>query len=217
MPTTDPIQNASGNNKNILSKENPDGFYKKNLVIFASGAGTNAREIINYFKTSITAAVILIVCNKKEAGVIAIAEENNISVLMVERQHFLIGDAYVPELKKVKADLIILAGFLWKIPSTLLIAFPNKIINIHPALLPNYGGKGMYGKRVHEAVLQAGEVQSGLTIHFVNESYDDGATILQVACPVLEGDTAEKLAERILKLEHLYYPKVIDDLCKTLV
>ncbi len=216
MQTPEPIKNAASNNKDVPSAVQHDVYSKKNLVIFASGAGTNARQIINYFQASVSAAVILIVCNNKEAGVIAIAEENNISVLMLEKQRFLIGDAYVPELKKVKTDLIVLAGFLWKIPAVLLNAYPGKIINIHPALLPKYGGKGMYGQRVHEAVLQAKEAQSGITIHFVNESYDEGATIFQVACPVVEGDTAEKLAERILQLEHLYYPIVIDDICKSL-
>src|SRR5437868_10022981 len=184
----------------------------KNLVIFASGTGTNAQEIINYFRNSELAKVVLIVCNKQGAGVISIARKENIPVLLVEKERFLKGDGYLPDIKEVNTDLIILAGFLWKIPQSLIDAYPKKIINIHPALLPKYGGKGMYGQYVHETVLNAGEVESGITIHYVDEHYDNGNIIFQTACPIIEGDTSETLAKRIHELEHRYYPKIIEEL-----
>jgi formyltetrahydrofolate-dependent phosphoribosylglycinamide formyltransferase len=184
------------------------------LVIFASGAGSNAEKIIRYFSNTPDVNVALIVCNKPGAGVITIAERENIPVLIIERERFFRGDGYIPELMKVKTKLIILAGFLWKIPLSLIQAFPKKIINIHPALLPSHGGKGMYGQFVHEAVLASGDLQSGITIHYVDEHYDNGDVIFQTACPVLPGDTAETLAARIHQLEHLHYPVVIENLLK---
>jgi len=186
----------------------------KHLVIFASGAGSNAQQIINYFKNSQLASVDLIVCNKPGAGVISIAEKEHIPVLQIDKERFFKGDAYVPELKKANTDLIVLAGFLWKIPQVLINAFPRGIVNIHPALLPKFGGKGMYGQYVHEAILTAGEVESGITIHYVDEHYDNGDIIFQTGCPVLERDTPETLARRIHSLEHLHYPIVIDEILK---
>jgi phosphoribosylglycinamide formyltransferase 1 len=186
----------------------------KHLVIFASGAGSNAQQIINYFKNSQLASVDLIVCNKPGAGVISIAEKEHIPVLQIDKERFFKGDAYLPELKKVRTDLIVLAGFLWKIPQVLINAFPRRIVNIHPALLPKFGGKGMYGQYVHEAIITAGEVESGITIHYVDEHYDNGDIIFQTGCPVLEKDTAETLAQRIHSLEHLHYPIVIDEILK---
>jgi phosphoribosylglycinamide formyltransferase-1 len=186
------------------------------LVIFASGAGSNAQEIINYFRDSTLAKIVLLVCNKPGAGVISIAEKENIPVLLIEKERFFKGDAYLPELQKRQTGLIVLAGFLWKIPQILIDAYPRRIINIHPALLPKYGGKGMYGQYVHEAILNSGEVESGITIHYVDEHYDNGDVIFQTACPVLEGDTAETLARRIHKLEHLHYPLVIEEVLKKL-
>lgn len=188
----------------------------KSLVIFASGAGSNAQQIINYFRSSPIAEVALIVCNKPGAGVISIAEKENIPVLLIDKERFFRGDGYVPEFQKLKTNLIILAGFLWKIPQTLIDDYPRRIINIHPALLPKYGGKGMYGQYVHEAILNAGEVESGITIHYVDEHYDNGDIIFQTACPVLEDDSAETLARRIHKLEHLHYPVIIEELVKDL-
>ena len=175
----------------------------KHLTIFASGAGSNAEQIINYFRGSHVAQVVLIVCNKPGAGVITIAEKENIPVLLIEKERFFKGDAYLPEVQKANTDLIVLAGFLWKIPQMLIDAYPRRIINIHPALLPKYGGKGMYGQYVHEAILSAGEMESGITIHYVDEHYDNGDVIFQTACPVIEGDTPEALAQRIHRLEHL--------------
>jgi phosphoribosylglycinamide formyltransferase-1 len=188
----------------------------KHLVIFASGAGSNAQQIINYFRNSTLAKVALIVCNKPGAGVISIAEKENIPLLLIEKERFFRGDAYLSEFEKIKTNLIILAGFLWKIPQSLINAYPRQIINIHPALLPKYGGKGMYGPYVHESIINAGEMESGITIHYVDEHYDNGDVIFQTACPVLENDTPETLAQRVHTLEHLHYPQIIEELLKNL-
>lgn len=142
----------------------------------------------------------------------SIAEKENIPVLLIEKEKFFRGDAYLPDLKQKKIDWIVLAGFLWKIPSALIHAYPRRVINIHPALLPKYGGKGMYGSSVHAAVIAAGEKESGITIHYVDEHYDNGDTIFQITCPVLPGDTPDLLAQRIHLLEHTHYPEIVDQL-----
>jgi phosphoribosylglycinamide formyltransferase 1 len=183
---------------------------KKNLVVFASGAGSNAKQIINYFEGSEKASVVLVVCNKPGAGVIEVAGQAGIPLLMIEKERFAHGDGYVHELKAVSADLLILAGFLWKIPQTLIDHFPRAIINIHPALLPKFGGKGMYGQYVHQSVINGGEVESGITIHYVDEHYDNGDIIFQTGCPVLPGDTPETLAQRVHMLEHMHYARVVE-------
>jgi len=180
-----------------------------NLIIFASGAGTNAAAIINWFKANGKARVSLIVCNKPQAGVLKIAERENIPTLLIDKQS-IHSDEFVTTLRSHNPTLIVLAGFLWKIPATMTTAFPKKIINIHPALLPKYGGKGMYGHHVHEAVIAADEQESGITIHYVNEAYDEGNTIVQAHCPVVAGDTPNSLAARIHQLEHYYFPRVIE-------
>jgi len=185
---------------------------QKRIAIFASGAGTNAANIIQYFKQKQTAEVVLIVCNNMQAGVLKIAADNLIPSLLIQKEKFFKGDAYLPELQNVGADFIVLAGFLWKVPSAIINAYRNNIINIHPALLPKYGGKGMYGDFVHAAVLSAKDKESGITIHFVDEFYDNGKTIFQVTCPVYENDTTETLAKRIHELEYAYFPKVIEEL-----
>lgn len=179
------------------------------LIIFASGKGSNAAAIIDHFKRSGQAKVSLIVTNKADAGVLDIARNEHIPFLVVDRQSFK-ETLIVDQLESYKPSLIILAGFLWKIPDQLLHAFPGKIINIHPALLPNYGGKGMYGHNVHNAVLGAKEAESGITIHYVNEVYDSGNVIVQARCPVHATDTADTLALRIHHLEHFYYPRAIE-------
>jgi len=184
---------------------------KKNIAIFASGTGTNAANIIRYFSEKRTAHIALIVSNNPAAGVLKIAEENNIPVLLLQKEKFFRGDAYVPELQHAAIDFIVLAGFLWKIPSALINAYRDNIINIHPALLPKHGGKGMYGNFVHEAVLSTAEKESGITIHFVDEVYDNGKIIFQTTCPIYENDTAETLAKRIHELEYEYFPVVIDE------
>ncbi|HUQ65254.1 MAG TPA: phosphoribosylglycinamide formyltransferase [Flavitalea sp.] len=180
------------------------------IAIFASGAGSNAARIIEYFRNSEKTVVALIVSNNPSAGVLNIAAKQNIPSLLIEKEQYFRGDAYVPYLKSKNIDFIVLAGFLWKIPSAVLLAYPNSIINLHPALLPSYGGKGMYGMNVHAAVLQSGDRESGITIHYVDEHYDNGDIIFQHKCPVLPSDTPETLAEKIHKLEHQHFPKVID-------
>jgi len=188
-----------------------------NIAVFASGAGSNAQKIIDHFRESSSVNVALIVCNKSGAGVLQIAENENISAILIEKEKFFRGNGYLDELKERKIDFIVLAGFLWKIPDPLLKAFPRRIINIHPALLPKYGGKGMYGQSVHEAVISAKEKESGITIHYVDGHYDHGDIILQVSCPVMENDTPEELAHRIHALEHANYPVIIEELVSKLV
>ena len=181
----------------------------QSLIIFASGAGTNAGAIIAHFKKTGKAQVSLIVSNKADAGVLGIAEREQIPFLIIDRQTFR-ETMLIEQLKDHIPSLIILAGFLWKIPDTLVSAFPGKIINIHPALLPVYGGKGMYGHHVHSAVITAKEAESGITIHYVNEAYDEGNIILQARCKVEKNDGPNELAQRIHKLEHFYYPRAIE-------
>lgn len=183
------------------------------LIIFASGKGTNAAAIIDYFKKNPVATVSLIVSNKADAGVLNIAKEELIPFLIIDRQIFH-EPIFADQLLSYNPSLIILAGFLWKIPETLIAKFKNKIINIHPALLPSYGGKGMYGQKVHNAVLTAGEKESGITIHYVDEVYDSGDIIVQARCAVLKDDLADSLANRIHELEHYFFPRTIEFLLK---
>ena len=185
------------------------------LAVFASGAGSNAQKIIHYFVAHPHINVVLIVCNKPGAGVTDIAAKENIPVLLIEKEQFSQGNAYSDELKAKGIDFIVLAGFLWKIPPALVAAFPNKIINIHPALLPKYGGKGMYGHFVHEAVIKTGEKESGITVHYVDEWYDHGNIIFQATCPVDENETPATLAHKIHVLEHTHYPAVIEKTVQT--
>ena len=180
------------------------------IAIFASGAGSNAAKIIEYFRNHEKTGVTLVVSNKPGAGVLSIAEKENIPTLIIDKEQFFSGDGYVPYLRTRNIDFIVLAGFLWKIPSPILSAYPNSIINIHPALLPNYGGKGMYGLNVHAAVLEAGDKESGITIHYVDEHYDNGDIIFQDKCIVSPSDTPETLAEKVHRLEHQHFPRVID-------
>lgn len=183
------------------------------IAIFASGAGSNAEKIIEHFaslKNSSPGRIVLIVCNKPQAGVLKIAEANNIPALLIEKEKFFRGNGYADELKAAGIEFIVLAGFLWKIPPVLIKAYSKKIVNIHPALLPNYGGKGMYGMHVHEAVIANKEKESGITIHYVDEVYDHGDIIFQAQCPVLTDDTPEVLAKRIHILEHRHYPEIIE-------
>ncbi len=180
------------------------------IAIFASGAGSNAKKIIEYFQGHKLITVSLIICNKPGAGVLSIAEQAGIPTLLIEKEKFFRGNAYIVELKERGIGFIVLAGFLWKIPDALIKAYPGKIINIHPALLPNYGGKGMYGGFVHEAVIANKDKESGITIHYVDEHYDHGDIIFQARCTIEESDTPEMLANKIHLLEHEYYPKVIE-------
>ena len=180
------------------------------IAIFASGTGSNARKIIDYFSHNPTVQVSMVLCNKPGAGVLAIAAEYDIPSLIINKAQFLNGNAYVDELRQAGIDLIVLAGFLWKIPAALIAAYPERIINIHPALLPKYGGKGMYGQYVHEAVIGAKEKESGITIHLVDEEYDHGKHLFQSSCPVLPDDTTESLAQKIHALEYTHFAKVIE-------
>lgn len=179
------------------------------IVIFASGKGSNAKAIIEHLKNNGSGKVSLIVTNKADAGVLDIARDERIPFLVVDKNSFR-ETLLIDQLESYKPSLIVLAGFLWKIPNSILHAFPGKIINIHPALLPNFGGKGMYGHHVHNAVLQAAHTESGITIHYVNEVYDSGNIILQARCAVHTNDSADSLAARIHTLEHFYYPRVIE-------
>lgn len=183
----------------------------KKIAIFASGAGTNAKKIIDHFKESEVGEVGIVVCNNPNAGVLNIAAKENVPVLLVERKEFN-ATGYVKELSKYDIEYIVLAGFLWKLPPVLIMEFRGKIINIHPALLPAYGGKGMYGNAVHAAVLKAGEKQSGMTIHYVDEIYDHGDIIFQATCAVSKSDTVESLAHKIHSLEHRHYSLQIEKL-----
>lgn len=181
----------------------------KRIAILASGSGTNAENIINYFKKSDSISVVYVLSNKKDAKVLDRASRLGIPNRSFEKNDF-IDKEEVLNLLKENADYVILAGFLWKIPTKIIEAFPNKIINIHPALLPKYGGKGMYGMHVHNVVVENKEKQTGITIHYVNENYDEGAIIFQKSFEVLESDTAEDVAQKIHKFEYEYFPKVIE-------
>ena len=183
----------------------------KKLAIFSSGTGSNAARIIEYFRNHPSITINLIVCNNPNAGVLHIASMAAIPTLLIEKERFFRGDAYLPEFEKNKIDFIVLAGFLWKIPPALIRAYPHRIVNIHPALLPGYGGKGMYGRHVHEAVIAAGDKESGITIHYVDEIYDHGQAIFQAKVEVGPGDTPETLAKKVQVLEHRHFPCVIEE------
>jgi phosphoribosylglycinamide formyltransferase-1 len=184
----------------------------KNIAIFASGSGTNAENIIKYFRNHPEVRVKILLSNKKDAYALTRAEKLNVETYVFNRQELYESDYIIKKLTDLNIELIVLAGFLWLIPENLIAAFPNKIINIHPALLPKYGGKGMYGSRVHESVIRAGEKESGITIHFVNPVYDDGQIIFQAKCPVSPDDNAESLAAKVHELEYRHFPKVIENL-----
>lgn len=186
----------------------------RRLAIFASGTGSNAEQIIRHFKSSSLATTALVVSNKQEAGVLQIARAENIPTLVIEKERFFRGDGYVPALREAGIDLVVLAGFLWKVPGQLIAAYPRKIVNIHPALLPKYGGKGMYGLFVHQAVKAAGDMESGITIHYVDEHYDHGDVIFQTTCSLSAGDDPAAIARKVLQLEHRWYPQVIEQLLK---
>ena len=184
----------------------------KRIAILASGTGSNAQKIIDHFRSSKRAKVGLILSNKPDAGVLSIAAQERIPSLVLERDKFFRGDGYLDELRQSQIDFLVLAGFLWKVPQVLIDAYRMRIVNIHPALLPKYGGKGMYGLSVHEAVLSNKEKESGISIHYVDEQYDHGDLIFQAKCKVNEEDTPGSLSERIHRLEHANYPRVIEEI-----
>ena len=185
---------------------------KCRLAIFASGGGTNAEAIIEYLAEHPNIEVSTIYTNNADAYVLQRAKNHNIPSVVFTKKEFL-ESAFKNQLVTENYDLIVLAGFMWLIPPAIVSAFNTKIINIHPALLPNYGGKGMYGHFVHEAVINNKEIESGITIHYVNEQYDEGSIILQAKCSVLATDSPDSLAEKIHILEHRHYPEVIEKIC----
>jgi len=185
-----------------------------NLAIFASGTGSNARKIVEHFKDHPDIQVRLIVSNKPTAPVLGLGSEYGLDTLVLDRETFYQTDDTLATLRAYDIDLIVLAGFLWLVPATLVAAFPQRIINIHPALLPKYGGKGMYGMHVHRAVWDAGEKESGITIHYVNEHYDEGDIIFQARCALSPRDRPEDIAAKVRQLEHQYFAPTIEQLLK---
>lgn len=184
----------------------------KRIAVFASGRGSNARRLVEHFAESKTAKIALIASNKKDAPVLDMALDNEIPIMTFDKKGLHNKDTVLFQLELMKIDFIVLAGFLWLIPKILIEHFPKKIINLHPALLPKFGGKGMYGMRVHEAVRAANEPETGITIHYVNERYDEGDIIFQAKCPVKETDTPQDIARKIHELEHKYLPIITEEI-----
>ncbi len=187
---------------------------KKRIAIFASGSGSNAQKIMEHFKRNPDAEVVLILTNNPQAYVLQRADNFEIPSHIFTREEFYETDGVIRLLKNLQVDLIVLAGFLWLVPPSLLKAFPNKIINLHPALLPKFGGKGMYGDHVHKAVLAAGEEESGITIHFVNEQFDEGEILHQSRFKIEPGDNLEMIKFKGQQLEHQHFPRVVENLLK---
>ncbi len=185
----------------------------KNVAILASGNGTNAENIIRYFQTKGGEdGVVLVVSNRQNVNVFKRAEDLHVPCIYISKEKWTTGEEVMKLLADYRVDFIVLAGFLAKVPDVLLHAYPQRIINIHPSLLPKFGGKGMYGDRVHQAVVEAGEHESGITIQYINEHYDEGDIIAQFRCPVFPEDTAEDVATRVHALEYEHYPQVIERL-----
>lgn len=186
----------------------------KRIAIFASGSGTNAQKIIEHFTDKSDIEVSLVLSNNKDAYVLERAAALKVPVYVFGRQIFCESDQVHDILWDVGIDFIVLAGFLWLVPKNILRSWQGRIINIHPALLPKFGGKGMYGDKVHQAVIEAGESETGISIHYVNEKYDEGEIIFQQRFNILAGDTPESIAERIHQLEHKHYPEVLERLLR---
>ncbi|WP_431162151.1 phosphoribosylglycinamide formyltransferase [Flagellimonas beolgyonensis] len=184
----------------------------KQIVILASGSGSNAENIITHFNNNPTINVVAVLTNKKEAKVLERCDRLEVPAFYFNKVALTKTDAVVDFLKGLNADLVVLAGFLWKIPENMVDAFPKKIINIHPALLPKYGGKGMYGEKVHQAVKDNKETETGITIHYVNENYDEGAIIFQAKTEVGPSDSPDQIAEKVHQLEYEHFPKIIEKL-----
>jgi phosphoribosylglycinamide formyltransferase 1 len=186
----------------------------KNIVLFASGNGSNVQNIADYFSSDKEVAIKLIVCNNKDAYVLERAKQLGIESLLIDRNTFYNSNEVIAKLENIKPELIVLAGFLWLLPENIINAYSHKIINIHPALLPKYGGKGMYGMNVHRAVWENKEKKSGISIHYVNKEYDKGNLIFQETCEITPADTPETIAEKVHQLEYLHFPQVIAQLLK---
>lgn len=187
---------------------------KKRIAIFASGSGSNAQKIMEHFKRNPEAEVVLVLTNNPQAYVLQRADNFEVPAHIFTRHEFYDTDEVIRLLKNLQVDLIVLAGFLWLVPASLLKAFPNKIINLHPALLPKYGGKGMFGDHVHNAVLEAKDDESGITVHFVNEQFDEGEIIHQSRFKIEAGDNLEVIKFKGQQLEHQHFPRVIESLLK---
>jgi phosphoribosylglycinamide formyltransferase-1 len=184
----------------------------RNIAIFASGSGTNEENIIKYFSNKNTAKVSLVLSNSRQAMVLKRAEAHNIRTVFFERKEFYVTGKVIRYLALYKIDFIVLAGFIWLVPENIIELYPGRIINIHPALLPGYGGKGMYGEIVHKSVIGNHDEESGITIHSVNKLYDKGDIIFQARCKVEPSDTPDTLAEKVHALEYLHYPRVIEEI-----
>ena len=184
----------------------------KNIVLLASGSGSNVENIVRYFQDRPEVAISVVLTNKKDAKVLERCDYLKISGLYFNRTSFYDSNCILDLLKGFDPELIVLAGFLWKIPEKIIRAFPDRIINIHPALLPKYGGKGMYGNKIHQAVKKNGDTETGITIHYVNENYDEGAIIHQARTLISEKDDVENIAQKIHELEYAHFPKVIENL-----
>ncbi len=189
---------------------------KKKVAILASGNGTNAENIIRYFSGSETACVNLLIANRKDAYALERAKRLGVPSVYMGKDEWKEGANVLGLLRREGVDFVVLAGFLARVPQAVIDAFPRRIVNIHPALLPKFGGKGMYGSHVHEAVLAAGEKESGITIHYINEHYDEGDIVAQFRCEVLPGDTPDELASRVHALEYKHFPEVIERLVTAL-
>ncbi|MDH6341807.1 phosphoribosylglycinamide formyltransferase-1 [Parabacteroides sp. PFB2-12] len=183
----------------------------KNVAIFASGSGTNAENIIKYFQGNPEIQVAVVLSNNRKVKVHERAKSLSVPSFHFTREEFEVGTPVLQKLAEYHTDLIVLAGFMNKISDPLLQAYPGRILNIHPALLPKYGGKGMYGMHVHEAVVAAGEKETGITIHYIDENYDEGETLFQATCEVAPGDTPEEVANKVHALEYAHYPRVIEE------
>lgn len=187
----------------------------KRIAVLASGSGSNALKLFQYLEGNAQLSIAAVVSNKEDAGVLNHARAYGVETLVVNRDTFYESKLVLDFMEKRSIDCLVLAGFLWLIPPYLLKAFSDRIVNLHPSLLPAYGGKGMYGRHVHNAVLRAGERESGITVHIVNERYDEGRILLQARCPVLMGDTPETLAARVQQLEHTFFPVAVTHWAKT--
>lgn len=191
---------------------NPTHTAQKKIVVFASGSGTNAENIIKYFQKQPDASVVAVFSNKRSAKVLKRAHDLNVKALYFDRDALYNSYDVLHILEDINPDLIVLAGFMWIFPTDILKRFPNRIINIHPALLPKYGGKGMYGMHVHEAIIQNKEKESGISIHYVNENYDEGEVIFQAKTEISEEDTPDTLAQKIHKLEYKHFPEILQQI-----
>ena len=184
------------------------------IALFASGSGTNVENITNYFNGKTTAKPVCVLCNKPDAFVLERAKRLNLDSLTFNRADFNDGEKIMEYLRKNEIDLIVLAGFLWLVPEYLIKEYPNRIVNIHPALLPKFGGKGMYGMHVHEAVKQSGETETGITIHLIDGNYDKGSTVFQAKVAIDPSDSPDDIANKVHKLEYEYYPKIIEEIAE---